>query len=909
MAKRVEAFRLSGRVEVDAKKAKTELKDVRKEAKATASEMKSLKGSVGGGLKSLGGDILSSLGNISEVLTAIPVVGSAIKSTVGAITGPLAALAQRGIEFNDTIELAQIGFETILGSTEKAVAHINSLKKFAASTPFEFKDLVGYSQQMQGMGFSADEIIPKLTAVGNALSAMGKPENLAQVITQLGQMKAKGKVSAEELNSIAESGLPVYKMLADAVGMTVAQVQKLGEQGRLNADAAIDILTEGFQSKYDGAMKKISERTRTGALSNFEDNLNSLSGQATKEIHDGMTQALQTMNQGFDRGLGTGFAATIGRAGGALSSLFNGALQGLLSGDFMTKMTDAAGNIVSTTSDTIVNNTPTFVRSMSDMAVAGYDSFAEQFGIKSPARKMIAAGEYIAEGLRIGLSRSQAKVYAAMRRLFDTEPDFLPKLIEGAIKRGINPDDLLNVIGIESSFQKAIQNKFGYTGLIQFGDAERKEVGMPRETWGAGGRTAAKEFLSQLSATDQLEYVFKFLDKRAGGRVLDTLAELYSTVGAGSYKGTDETIRFSAGQKGYANNPQWDVNKDGRIQNWEFGPAAAAKLGAGLKFTVNGQAITKTNPMPVAVVESYDYNAGRDPFSRDQAMAQRAGIRPIQVEVVKNSATAPNAAINGAAADSLPPAMNAHLREILSNAQVELTFTPIIADAKALIVEMDKLPPTWAEAQAKMANTTATNRARLIKPAEKDIEALALRWGQVAEGFNSVLSSALQDTSGSFGEWTRNLASSFAKMLADMAAQLIASQITQWLFGTLSGGAGATGAGGILGNLSGIFGRIFGGFRASGGDVIGGRSYVVGENGPEIYTPGAHGFVTPNHVAFGGGGAQGAQGAQAINMRNVIVFDKKHVTEAMQGTEGEQVTMAHIRSNISQIKQFMSQAA
>lgn len=40
------------------------------------------------------------------------------------------------------------------------------------------------------------------------------------------------------------------------------------------------------------------------------------------------------------------------------------------------------------------------------------------------------------------------------------------------------------------------------------------------------------------------------------------------------------------------------------------------------------------------------------------------------------------------------------------------------------------------------------------------------------------------------------------------------------------------------------------GVRAGGGPVSGGQSYLVGERGPELYTPGANGFITPN----GGGG-------------------------------------------------------
>lgn len=39
--------------------------------------------------------------------------------------------------------------------------------------------------------------------------------------------------------------------------------------------------------------------------------------------------------------------------------------------------------------------------------------------------------------------------------------------------------------------------------------------------------------------------------------------------------------------------------------------------------------------------------------------------------------------------------------------------------------------------------------------------------------------------------------------------------------------------------------------RASGGTVIGGKSYIVGERGPEMFTPGASGFVTPNSMLGG----------------------------------------------------------
>ena len=63
--------------------------------------------------------------------------------------------------------------------------------------------------------------------------------------------------------------------------------------------------------------------------------------------------------------------------------------------------------------------------------------------------------------------------------------------------------------------------------------------------------------------------------------------------------------------------------------------------------------------------------------------------------------------------------------------------------------------------------------------------------------------------------------------------------LNQAIFGNFGGGSVT---GGILGAL---------GFAANGGPVKGGKPYIVGEKGPELFTPGVSGNITPNH-ALGG---------------------------------------------------------
>jgi hypothetical protein len=82
--------------------------------------------------------------------------------------------------------------------------------------------------------------------------------------------------------------------------------------------------------------------------------------------------------------------------------------------------------------------------------------------------------------------------------------------------------------------------------------------------------------------------------------------------------------------------------------------------------------------------------------------------------------------------------------------------------------------------------------------------------------------------------------------------------------GPLAGllGTGATPGGNGVG---GLIGSLINGARASGGPVQSGKTYLVGENGPEMVRFGKNGTVQPNAVLGGGGG--NAQ-APVINIQN-----------------------------------------
>jgi hypothetical protein len=59
----------------------------------------------------------------------------------------------------------------------------------------------------------------------------------------------------------------------------------------------------------------------------------------------------------------------------------------------------------------------------------------------------------------------------------------------------------------------------------------------------------------------------------------------------------------------------------------------------------------------------------------------------------------------------------------------------------------------------------------------------------------------------------------------------------------------------LVKGISGAIEKVFGGGKAAGGPVSGGTTYLVGEKGPELFTPGTSGNIIPNNRLGGGGGS------------------------------------------------------
>jgi hypothetical protein len=111
----------------------------------------------------------------------------------------------------------------------------------------------------------------------------------------------------------------------------------------------------------------------------------------------------------------------------------------------------------------------------------------------------------------------------------------------------------------------------------------------------------------------------------------------------------------------------------------------------------------------------------------------------------------------------------------------------------------------------------------------------------VGDAFMSLVDGT-KTASQAFGDMARSI---IKKLFEVLVVQKMVANLAQLLGGGIGKGEGA---------LGGLIGGSFGGGKAVGGPVTGGTTYLVGERGPELFTPSGSGNITPNGDLGGAGG-------------------------------------------------------
>lgn len=164
-------------------------------------------------------------------------------------------------------QFQQLGvkMETIFGGSGPADKALKWAAEFGAKTPLTLDQVGAAMIKLKTFGF--DPMDGTLQKLGDTAFALGS--DFDGIVTALGQMQLKGKVSAEELMQLAERNVPVYDILREKFNLTAEQLGNIGKVG-LDVNEAVKAIVDGLGTRFSGAMAKAAN-TVQGSFSTIDD--------------------------------------------------------------------------------------------------------------------------------------------------------------------------------------------------------------------------------------------------------------------------------------------------------------------------------------------------------------------------------------------------------------------------------------------------------------------------------------------------------------------------------------------------------------------------------------------------------------------------------------------------------------
>tara|TARA_B100001248_G_scaffold52638_1_gene34383 strand:+ start:6083 stop:9073 length:2991 start_codon:yes stop_codon:yes gene_type:complete len=189
------------------------------------------------------------MGKITAAITAIA-TGGALRSIVNTTAN--------FEDLNDTLA-------SVTGSARKGAQAFKFITDFSTRTQFGVEDLTTTFIKLQGAGITPTEKL--LTSFTDVAAVTTDQVGTLTAITDLFSRTTSGGLGLEELNRLADRGVPVFKMLEDQLGITRLQISEFGKTSE-GARKITEALTRAIDQQFGGATQQKLDNLSTG-MSNF----------------------------------------------------------------------------------------------------------------------------------------------------------------------------------------------------------------------------------------------------------------------------------------------------------------------------------------------------------------------------------------------------------------------------------------------------------------------------------------------------------------------------------------------------------------------------------------------------------------------------------------------------------------
>jgi len=169
----------------------------------------------------------------------------------------------------------EISFGTMLKSKEKANALMAQMTDLAAKTPFGLQEVSEGAKRLLAFQVPAQEVTETLRRMGDVAAGLGVP--MGQLIHVYGQVKAQGKLMANDLYQFMNAGIPIIAELSKVVGKSETEIKDMVSAGKIGFPE-VQAVIKNMTNEGGLFFNLMAEQSKSlgGQISNLQDNFDQM---------------------------------------------------------------------------------------------------------------------------------------------------------------------------------------------------------------------------------------------------------------------------------------------------------------------------------------------------------------------------------------------------------------------------------------------------------------------------------------------------------------------------------------------------------------------------------------------------------------------------------------------------------
>lgn len=389
--------------------------------------------------------------NLKDTERASKRLSASMKAAGAALAGIFTgSVIQKIVSTTAKFEDFQDTLDTVTGSAKEGQKAFKGIQSFATRTQFSVEELTRTYIKLAGAGIKpTEELLTTFTdTAAVATDQIGVLDSMADLFSRT----VSGGLGLEELNRLADRGVPVFRILEEQLGLTRLEVSKFGKTTE-GAEKIRAALVTGLNASFGGATQGKLDNLST-AMSNFGIAVTNAADQIGSQFRPQLTAAINDAskfiaeNEKLLKVIGTDLGTAVTASANSIKFL----------ADNFTIIRNAALTLIGLRIASFFGN----LASRMSSAIAGAKTFGGIFGGMAKA-----VGRAIARIPLLGSSLTMIGGVAARVAPLLTNPfTAIPTIIAGAVAGALYffRDTMFNLGGTSVSVGETVKAVFTILG-------------------------------------------------------------------------------------------------------------------------------------------------------------------------------------------------------------------------------------------------------------------------------------------------------------------------------------------------------------------------------------------------------------------------------------------------------------